>query len=51
MFQIPVKGEGKAEVLQRIRDLQEADVSWKEGRTWSMVYYLDKYHLQMIKEA
>ena len=51
MLQIPVKGEGKAEVLQRIRDLQEGDVSWKEGRTWSMVYYIDEDHLQLIKEA
>ncbi|MBK6947730.1 MAG: hypothetical protein IPH16_06335 [Haliscomenobacter sp.] len=51
MLQIPVKGEGKEEVLQRIRELQEGDVSWKEGRTWSMVYYIDEDHLQLIKEA
>ncbi len=51
MLQIPVKAEGKEAVLQRIRDLQEGDVSWKEGRTWSMVYYIDEDHLQLITEA
>lgn len=51
MLEFPIQGENKETVLKRIKALQQEDVSWKDGRTWSMVYYIGEEHLQLLKEA
>ena len=48
---IPVEGEKPDTILQQIKKMKEEDVAWKEGKTWSLVYYIDEEHDQLLKAA
>jgi glutamate/tyrosine decarboxylase-like PLP-dependent enzyme len=48
---IPPRGESPASILDRIRDLKREDVAWQDGRAWSLVYYVDDEHDQLLKAA
>lgn len=48
---IPLAGESPDLVLQEIRKMKEQDVAWKEGRVWSLVYYANEEHDQLLKDA
>jgi sphinganine-1-phosphate aldolase len=51
LFTIPEKGLAKEDLFQIMRQTQEADANWKEGRTWSLVYYGGKNIDEVIQEA
>ncbi|MCP3930104.1 MAG: aspartate aminotransferase family protein [Bacteroidetes bacterium] len=48
---IPEKGIEKAALFQEMADSRRKDVKWKEGKCWSLVYYLDEEHLQLLEQA
>jgi len=48
---IPFEGEDPNLILQRIREMKEEDVAWKEGKAWSLVYFADEEHDQLLKAA
>ncbi len=39
MATFPEKGRDKADILAALDELSHADGNWREGRTWSLVYY------------
>ena len=48
---IPSIGESPESILARIRELKHEDVAWQDGRAWSLVYYVDDEHDQLLKAA
>jgi sphinganine-1-phosphate aldolase len=48
---MPEKGRDGAEVLAQLEAFKEQDPSFKEGRVWSLVYYLNETHSEFIKNA
>ncbi|WP_072037619.1 aminotransferase class V-fold PLP-dependent enzyme [Flavihumibacter sp. ZG627] len=48
---IPPQGEDAAQILEQIKKMKEEDVHWKEGRAWSLVYYVNEEHDQLLKAA
>ncbi len=50
-FSIPEKGLSKEGLFREMKEIQRADANWKEGRTWSLVYYGGKNIDEIIQEA
>ncbi|QFU75707.1 aspartate aminotransferase family protein [Halioglobus maricola] len=48
---MPEKGRAGDEVLTELTAFKGEDPRYKEGRVWSLVYYLDETHSDFIKEA
>lgn len=48
---LPENGMEAGAILEKMRHLQEADVAWKDGRTWSLVYYAGEEHDRLLKDA
>lgn len=48
---IPSEGEKPEAILQQIGRMKAEDVAWKEGKAWSLVYYVDETHDQLLKAA
>ncbi len=48
---IPKQGISRAEVLERMRGLQEQDVRWKENRAFSLVFHQSDEHTEFLKQA
>ncbi len=48
---MPPDGESPESILSQIELLKEEDVGWKEGRVWSLVYYANEAHDQLLQEA
>jgi sphinganine-1-phosphate aldolase len=48
---IPDQGESPDFLLDAIRQMKEADVDWKSGKAWSLVYHADEEHDQLLKSA
>lgn len=48
---IPLEGEQPDLILQQIRNMKEEDVAWKKGRVWSLVYFADEEHDNLLKAA
>ena len=48
---IPPEGENPDLILQHIRKMKEADVDWKGGKVWSLVYFADEVHDNLLKAA
>lgn len=48
---IPVEGKKPDLILQEIRKMKQDDVAWKDGKAWSLVYYVDEEHDHLLKEA
>ena len=48
---IPPEGEKPEAILQQIGQMKTEDVAWKEGKAWSLVYYVDEAHDQLLKAA
>src|SRR5690554_287144 len=38
-------------LLEQMREMRDQDGNWREGRTWSLVYYADEEHYDFLKEA
>lgn len=48
---IPAQGRDKDTILDELSKLHLKDLAWKEGRAWSMVYYVDDAHLDLLTRA
>jgi sphinganine-1-phosphate aldolase len=48
---LPKTKRTKDDVLAELRELRSEDARWKEGRTFSLVYYVDDEHSRLLKEA
>jgi len=48
---MPVKGRDSAKILEKLEAFKEQDPQYKDGRVWSLVYYLDENHSDFIKDA
>lgn len=50
-IRLPANGTPKHELLRKMSDLQSQDANWKDGRTWSLVYYAGEEINEIVKEA
>ncbi len=50
-FRIPEKGLERREVIAALAARKSGDPDYKAPRTWSLVYYLDDEHTQLVQEA
>ncbi len=48
---LPEKGLARDKILEEMEDLHEGDANWKDGRTWSLVYYAGDEHTEFLKKA
>lgn len=48
---IPTEGENPENILAQIDRMQEEDISWKDGRAWSLVYYVNEAHDKLLQAA
>jgi glutamate/tyrosine decarboxylase-like PLP-dependent enzyme len=48
---IPAEGLSPEVLLNQIKELQEEDVQWKEGRAWSLVYFANEEHDKLLRDA
>jgi glutamate/tyrosine decarboxylase-like PLP-dependent enzyme len=48
---IPASGEDPDLILSQIREMKQEDVDWKAGKVWSLVYFADEVHHQLLKDA
>ncbi|MBT8139697.1 MAG: aspartate aminotransferase family protein [Gammaproteobacteria bacterium] len=48
---MPEKGCESSEIFAQLEAFKTCDPQYKEGRVWSLVYYLDEEHSAFIKEA
>lgn len=48
---IPAKGRDKDTILDELSKLHLKDPPWKEGRAWSMIYYVDEAHQNLLTAA
>ena len=47
----PQVGRSPASILQDLEKLGRKDVEWKKGKVWSLVYYLDEEHEDLLRRA
>ena len=50
-MQIPEIGLDHGTVIDRLKKAKSGDVAWKEGRSWSLVYYAGDEHTDFLKEV
>ena len=48
---MPDIGQSGPDVVRQLDGIKEHDPNYKEGRVWSLVYYLDEDHSTFLKEA
>ena len=48
---IPHSGRDQDELLGEMQDLRTEDARYREGRTWSLVYYVDPDHHSFLERA
>tara|TARA_R110002110_G_scaffold413729_1_gene641601 strand:- start:90060 stop:91496 length:1437 start_codon:yes stop_codon:yes gene_type:complete len=48
---MPENGRDSAQILQDLEAFKEKDPHYKEGKVWSLVYYLDEDHSDFLKES
>ncbi len=48
---LPKTKRTREDVLTELRALRSEDARWKDGRTFSLVYYVDDEHSRLLKEA
>lgn len=48
---MPDKGRDSAQILDELEAFKEEDPKYKDGRVWSLVYYLDEDHAGFLKES
>jgi glutamate/tyrosine decarboxylase-like PLP-dependent enzyme len=49
--QIPPVGRPHDQILSEMKSLAEAEASWEDGRTWSLVYHAGDDHTTFLKDA
>jgi glutamate/tyrosine decarboxylase-like PLP-dependent enzyme len=50
-IKLPASGTPGAKVLEAMNELRAGDPPWKQGRTWSLVYYPGEELYEFLKEA
>lgn len=48
---LPVSGMAKEELLAALQQAATLGARWREGRTWSLIYYVDEAHTQRLQDA
>jgi len=48
---LPKRGRTSADVLAELKDFAKDDPNYKEGRLWSLVYYLDEEYADFLAQA
>ena len=48
---MPERGAPKQDILANLEAFKGKDPRYKEGRVWSLVYYLDEEHQGFLKDA
>jgi glutamate/tyrosine decarboxylase-like PLP-dependent enzyme len=48
---IPGTGRAHDDVLAEMESFRRGDAAWKDGRTWSLVYYAGPEHHELLKKA
>ena len=48
---MPDQGAASADILQQLEAFKERDPRYKEGKVWSLVYYLNEEHSGFLKDA
>ena len=51
MSPLPADGSSREVILDRMRKMRSEDARWKEGKTFSLVYYAGEEHSALLKEA
>ena len=50
-MQIPKVGLDHQTVIDKLNEAKRGDVAWKEGRSWSLVYYAGDEHTEFLKQV
>ncbi len=50
-MEIPKEGKSKEEILSTMQSAKAGDTEWLQGKTWSLQYYIDEEHHEVLKEA
>jgi sphinganine-1-phosphate aldolase len=48
---MPEHGQDSDQILDQLETFKESDPQYKDGRVWSLVYYLDEEHSTFLKES
>ncbi len=48
---MPDEGRPRADIVADLEGFKEKDPQYKDGRVWSLVYYLDEDHSEFLKDA
>ena len=48
---MPEQGRDRDQILQELEAFKERDPQYKDGRVWSLVYYLDEEHSEFLKDT
>lgn len=48
---IPSRGMTRNQVMKALENFKGEDFDWREGKTWSLVYYHSDEHYQLMKDA
>ena len=50
-MQIPKIGLDRQTVIDKLNEAKRGDVAWKEGRSWSLVYYAGDEHTEFLQQV
>ncbi len=48
---MPDKGQASAQILEQLDTFKQHDPEYKNGKVWSLVYYIDEAHQDFLKES
>ncbi len=48
---MPESGKGEQEIFSQLESFKAEDPEYKNGKLWSLVYYIDEAHQQLLKES
>ena len=48
---MPAQGRDAEEILGQLHDFKADDPNYKDGKVWSLVYYLNEEHSQFLKDS
>lgn len=48
---LPLQGTAPDELIRQMQKMHDQDIAWKKGKTWSLVYFANEEHDQLIKDA
>ncbi len=48
---MPENGQAKADIFEQLDTFKEHDPQYKDGKVWSLVYYINEEHQDFLKES